>query len=320
MTTQADTETRNTVIGLVGNTPLLHLGRIAPNLPPGVAVYAKAEWANPGGSIKDRAALYMIRDGEQRALLRPGMRIADATSGNTGIAYATIGAALGYGVTLAMPRNATPERKRILYALGAELILTDPQEGMDEAIRSIRALVAANPDHYFYPDQYNNPANVLAHFETTAPEILQQTDGMITHFVAALGTCGTFVGTGHKLKAEKPSVRLIQVQPDGPYHALEGVKHLASTVNVPGIYDATLADDTVEVSSEQAFDMCRCLARVEGLMVGISAAANVVAALQVARTLREGVVVTILCDSAAKYLSEPFWNESGGTCVEGEGI
>ena len=175
MTTQADTETRNTVIGLVGNTPLLHLGRIAPDLPPGVAVYAKAEWANPGGSIKDRAALYMIRDGEQRALLRPGMRIADATSGNTGIAYATIGAALGYGVTLAMPRNATPERKRILYALGAELILTDPQEGMDEAIRSIRALVAANPDHYFYPDQYNNPANVLAHFETTAPEILQQT-------------------------------------------------------------------------------------------------------------------------------------------------
>jgi len=316
----ADTETRRTVIDLIGNTPLLHLSRIAPDLSPHVVVYAKAEWANPGGSIKDRAALFMIRDGERRGLLRPGMRIADATSGNTGIAYATIGAALGYGVTLAMPRNATPERIRILRALGAELILTDPQEGMDEAIRSIRALVAANPELYFYPDQYNNPANVLAHFETTAPEILAQTDGSITHFVAALGTCGTFVGAGRKLKAEKPGVRLIQVQPDGPYHALEGVKHLASTTYVPGIYDATLADDTIEVSSEQAFDMCRCLARVEGLMVGISAAANVVAALQVARTLREGVVVTILCDSAAKYLSEPFWNETGGTCVEGEGI
>lgn len=316
----ADTETRSTVIDLVGNTPLLRLGRIAPDLSPQVAVYAKAEWANPGGSIKDRAALFMIRDGERRGLLRPGMRIADATSGNTGIAYATIGAALGYAVTLAMPRNATTERKRILKALGAELILTNPQEGMDEAIRSIRALVAANPDLYFYPDQYNNQANVQAHIETTAPEILAQTDGAVTHFVAALGTCGTFIGTGRKLKAEKPNVRLIQVQPDGPYHALEGVKHLASTVHVPGIYDPTLADGTIEVSSEQAFDMCRCLARVEGLMVGISAAANVVAALQVARTLREGVVVTILCDSAAKYLSEPFWNEAGGTCVEGEGI
>lgn len=318
---RAQTDTHSSgVIDLIGNTPLLRLERIAADLAPGVAVYAKAEWHNPGGSVKDRAALAMIRDGERRGRLRPGMRIADATSGNTGIAYATIGAALGYGVTLALPQNVSPERKQILHALGAELLFTNPQEGMDEAIRTIRALVAREPERFFYPDQYNNPANVQAHEQTTAPEILAQTEGKITHFVAALGTCGTFVGTGRRLRAEKPAVQLVAVQPDGPYHAIEGVKHLATTAYVPGIYDPTLADATVEVSSEAAFDMARCLARVEGLMVGISAAANVVAALRVARTLREGVVVTILCDSAAKYLSEPFWNESGGSCVGGEGI
>lgn len=318
---RAQTDTHSSgVIDLIGNTPLLRLERIAADLAPGVAVYAKAEWHNPGGSVKDRAALAMIRDGERRGRLRPGMRIADATSGNTGIAYATIGAALGYGVTLALPQNVSPERKQILHALGAELLFTNPQEGMDEAIRTIRALVAREPERFFYPDQYNNPANVQAHEQTTAPEILAQTEGKITHFVAALGTCGTFVGTGRRLRAEKPAVQLVAVQPDGPYHAIEGVKHLATTAYVPGIYDPTLADATVEVSSEAAFDMARCLARVEGLMVGISAAANVVAALRVARTLREGVVVTILCDSAAKYLSEQFWNESGGSCVGGEGI
>lgn len=318
---RAPTNTHSSgVIDLIGNTPLLRLERIAADLAPGVAVYAKAEWYNPGGSVKDRAALAMIRDGEHSGRLRPGMRIADATSGNTGIAYATIGAALGYGVTLALPQNASAERKQILQALGAELLFTNPQEGMDEAIRTIRALVAREPERLFYPDQYNNPANVQAHEQTTGPEILAQTEGKITHFVAALGTCGTFVGTGRRLRAEKPAVQLVAVQPDGPYHAIEGVKHLATTAYVPGIYDPTLADATVEVSSEAAFDMARCLARVEGLMVGISAAANVVAALRVARTLREGVVVTILCDSAAKYLSEPFWNESGGSCVGGEGI
>jgi cysteine synthase B len=314
------TDRRAALVELVGNTPLLRLSRIAPGLPQGVEVYAKAEWYNPGGSVKDRPALFMIRDGERSGALRPGMRIADATSGNTGIAYATLAAALGYGVTLALPANASPERKRILQTLGAELILTDPQEGMDQAIRTIRALVAQHPERFFYPDQYNNPANVQAHYETTAPEILAQTDGRVTHFVAALGTCGTFVGTGRRLRAERPGVRLVAVQPDGPYHALEGVKHLASTQLVPGIYDPSVADVTLEISSEQAFDMARCLARVEGLMVGISAAANVAAALQVARTLREGVVVTILCDSAAKYLSDPFWSEPGSDCTAGEGI
>ena len=321
MTTQRDfAPTDNGVIEMIGNTPLVRLQRIAPDLPAAVEVYAKAEWLNPGGSVKDRPALAMIREGERSGALRPGMQIADATSGNTGIAYATIAAALGYGVTLAMPSNATPERKRILNALGAELILTDAQLGMDEAIRTIRALVAEQPDRFFYPDQYNNPANVESHRTTTAPEILAQTEGRISHFVAALGTCGTFTGTGYGLRAEKPDVRLIAVQPDGPYHALEGVKHLATTKSIPGIFDPTLADETIEVASEAAFDMCRCLAKVEGLMVGISAAANVAAALTVARRLREGVIVTVLCDGAAKYLSEAFWNETGGTCVAGEGI
>jgi cysteine synthase B len=309
---------RSSVISLVGNTPLLRLGRVAPDLPPQVELYAKAEWYNPGGSVKDRPALYMIREGERSGRLRPGVRIADATSGNTGIAYATIGAALGYKVTLALPSNASAERKRILHALGAELILTDPMEGTDGAIRAIRALVAEQPERFFYPDQYNNSANVQSHYETTGAEIWAQTDGRATHFVAALGTCGTFVGTGRRLREENPGVRLISVQPDGPYHALEGVKHLPTAI-VPGIYDATLVDEQLEISSEDAFDMARRLARTEGLMVGISAGANVAAALQVARTLEAGVVVTILCDGAAKYLSDRFWDDQ--TVGEGgEGI
>jgi cysteine synthase B len=304
------------ILDLVGKTPLVRLSRVAVGLAEGVEVYAKAEWYNPGGSVKDRPALAMIRDGERRGLLQPGMRIADATSGNTGIAYATIGAALGYGITLALPANASPERKQILGALGAELILTDPLEGMDRAIHTIRELVAGQPERFFYPDQYNNPANVQSHYDTTGAEIWSQTQGRVTHFVAALGTCGTFVGTGRRLRVENPDVKLIAVQPDGPYHALEGVKHLASTTLVPGIYDAALANETVEVTSEAAFEMARSLARHEGLMVGVSAAANVAAALRVARQLDEGVVVTILCDGAAKYLSESFWNEGIG----GEGI
>ncbi|HNP69659.1 MAG TPA: cysteine synthase family protein [Kouleothrix sp.] len=317
--TQAQIDRRASLTSLVGNTPLLRLARIAPDLPAGVAVYAKAEWYNPGGSVKDRPALFMIRDGERSGKLRRGVRIADATSGNTGIAYATIGAALGYRVTLALPSNASPERKRILRALGAELILTDPLEGTDGAVRAIRALVAEQPDRYFYPDQYNNPANIQSHYDTTGAEIWAQTDGRVSHFVAALGTCGTFTGAGRRLRAENPAVRLLAVQPDGPYHALEGVKHLPTTVFVPGIYDATLADATVEVSSEEAFDMARCLARLEGLMVGISAAANVAAALRVARTLERGVVVTILCDGAAKYLSDRFW-DAEAQCEAGDGI
>jgi cysteine synthase B len=313
------TDRRSGLLDLIGNTPLLRLARVAPALAPGVELYGKAEWYNPGGSVKDRPALFMIRDGERSGRLRPGMRIADATSGNTGIAYATIGAALGYGVTLALPANASAERRRILRALGAELILTDPLEGMDQAIRAIRALVAEQPERYFYPDQYNNPANVLAHYETTGAEIWAQTEGQVTHFVAALGTSGTFVGAGRRLHAENAGVRLIAVQPDGPYHAIEGVKHMATTALVPGIYDSTLPDATIEVSSEEAFEMARCLARTEGLMVGISAAANVVAALRVARRLDQGVVVTILCDGAAKYLSDRFWDEPE-VCEGGEGI
>lgn len=312
-------DNRRRALELVGNTPLLRLERIDPELPPGVAVYAKAEWYNLGGSVKDRPALWMIRDGERRGLLRPGMRIADATSGNTGIAYATLGAALGYRVTLALPANASAERKRILRALGAELMLTDANEGMDLAIRTIRELVAREPERYFYPDQYNNPANPLSHYETTAPEIWQQTDERITHFVAALGTTGTFMGTARRLREYRADIRLIAVQPDSPYHALEGVKHLATTQLVPGIYDAALPDEVIEISSEQAFATARRLARQEGLMVGISAAANVAVALKVARGLREGVVVTILCDSASRYLSERFWEETDW--VEGgEGI
>lgn len=301
---------------LVGDTPLIRLNRIEPELPPGVQVYGKAEWYNLGGSVKDRPALWMIREGERTGALRPGMRIADATSGNTGIAYATLGATMGYQVTLALPMNASIERKRILRALGAELILTDANEGMDLAIRTIRALVADYPDHYYYPDQYNNPANPLAHYETTGPEIWQQTEGRITHFVAALGTSGTFMGTSRRLRDYNPNITCIAVQPDGPFHALEGVKHMATTQIVPSIYDPAATDTILEVSSEQAFDMARCLARTEGLLVGISAAGNVAAALQVARTLREGVVVTILCDSAARYLSDRFWDEDSD-CVEG---
>ena len=305
---------------LVGNTPLIRLERITAGLPRDVEVYAKAEWYNPGGSVKDRAVLWMLREGERSGMLRRGMRIADATSGNTGIAYATLGAALGYGVTVAMPRNASPERKRILRLLGAEVLLTDAAEGMDLAIRTIREVVAEQPERYFYPDQYNNPANVQAHYESTGPEIWEQTGGRVTHFVTALGTSGTFMGTAQRLRELNPAIKLLGVQPDGPVHAIEGVKHMATTSLVPGIYDPQAHDGIVEVSTEEAYDMARCLGRVEGLLVGISGAANMAAALKVARTLTSGVVVTVLCDNAAKYLSEHFWDEPGQECVAGDGI
>jgi cysteine synthase B len=310
----------SSVINLVGNTPLIPLERIATDLPPDVRLYGKAEWYNPGGSVKDRPALWMIRDGIQRGLLRRGMRIADATSGNTGIAYATLGAALGYGVTLAMPANVSVERKNTLRALGAELILTDPNEGVDLAIRTIREMISREPEHYFYPDQYNNPANPQAHYDTTGVEIWQQSGGQVTHFVAALGTSGTFMGTARRLREYRPDTRLVAVQPDSPYHALEGVKHMQSTSIVPGIYDADVPDQTLTVSSERAFEMARRLARREGLMVGISAAANVVASIEVAKSLHAGTVVTILCDGAARYLSDRFWQEPDDTVSGGEGI
>lgn len=306
-------------LDLIGNTPLLTLRQIGADLPPGVTLCAKAEWYNLGGSVKDRPALWMLRDGERRGLLRPGMRIADATSGNTGIAYATIGAALGYGVTLALPANASPERLRTLRALGAELILTDPAEGMDLAISTIRELVAQQPTAFFYPDQYSNAANPEAHYMTTGPEIWRQSEGQVSHFVAALGTSGTFMGTTRRLRELNPRLCAYAVQPDGPYHALEGVKHMASARLVPAIYDSSSPDATIEVTSEDAFAMARRLARTEGVLVGISAAANVVAALRVARTLTQGCVVTILCDSANRYLSERFWEERD-QLVAGAGI
>ena len=291
---------------LIGNTPLLKLRNLSPN--PQVEIYAKAEWANPGGSVKDRAALKMILEGEASGALTRGKTIIDATSGNTGIAYAMIGAARGYGVKLCLPKNASEERKRILRAYGAELVLTDPLAGSDGAILEVRRIVAENPDAYFYPDQYNNPANWRAHYETTGPEIFRQTDGRITHFVAGLGTSGTFIGAGRRLRELKPDVHLISMQPDSPYHGLEGMKHMESAI-VPGIYDPALADEEIEVATEDAHAMARKLARREGWFVGVSAAANIVAAMNVARDLDRGVVVTILCDGGSRYLSDRFWDE-----------
>jgi cysteine synthase B len=292
---------------LIGNTPLLKLQ--LPDADPQVEIYAKAEWANPGGSVKDRPALKMILDGEQTGALTREKTIIDATSGNTGIAYAMIGASRGYRVRLCLPKNASEERKRILRAYGAELVLTDPLAGSDGAILEVRRIVAENPDAYFYPDQYNNPANWRAHYETTGPEIFRQTGGRITHFVAGLGTSGTFIGAGRRLRELKPAVRLISMQPDSPYHGLEGMKHMESAI-VPGIYDPALADEQIEVATEDAHEMARRLARQQGWFVGVSAAANVVAALRVARQIERGVIVTILCDGGARYLSDKFWEQA----------
>ena len=297
---------RASLLDLIGNTPLLKLQNLYQN--PRVAVFAKAEWMNPGGSVKDRAALNMIRTGERNGALTPDKIIIDATSGNTGIAYAMIGAALGYKVKLCLPKNASEERKRTLKAFGAELVYTDPLAGTDGAIIAVREIVAAHPEKYFYPDQYNNPANWQAHYNTTAPEIFAQTEGKITHFVAGLGTTGTFIGTARRLRELNPKIKLISMQPDSPFHGLEGMKHLDSAI-VPGIYDASVADENLEVETEEAIEMVKTLARREGWFVGISAGANIVAALRVAEQLEEGVVVTILCDSANKYLSDKFWEE-----------
>ena len=292
---------------LIGNTPLLHLNGFERAIAPGAEVYAKAEWFNPGGSVKDRAAARMIADGERSGALRPGGTILDATSGNTGIAYAMLGASLGYRVRLCVPANVTPERLRMLRAYGAEVILTDAMDGSDGAIREARRLHDADPS-LFYPDQYNNAANWRAHFDSTAPEIWRQTDGRITHFVAGLGTSGTFVGTVRRLKELNPRITTFSVQPDGPLHAIEGLKHMASSI-VPGIYDDRLADEALRVSTEEAQEMTRQLATRHGLLAGVSSGAALAAALRVAARTPGAVVVTVFPDGGARYLSEGFWDE-----------
>ena len=294
-------------VDLVGNTPLFELSNISREVP-GVSILGKAEWYNPGGSVKDRPALWMIRDGEKSGRLIPEKTILDATSGNTGIAYAWIGASLGYKVRLCMPRNASEERKKILRAYGVDVVLTDPGEGSDGAIRKVRELYAEDPERYFYPDQYTNPANPRAHYESTAPEIWEATEGEITHFVAGLGTSGTFVGTSTRLKEYNPGIKVVSFEPDSPFHGLEGMKHMGSAI-VPEIYDPSVADENLATTTEEAYEMVKRLAREEGILVGISAGAAVATSLRVARGLESGVVVTILCDSADKYLSESFWEE-----------
>jgi cysteine synthase B len=299
-----------TVLELIGNTPLLHLSRIGAEFP-GVAFYAKAEWFNPGGSVKDRPGLSMIQAGLATGALRPGKTIIDATSGNTGIAYATIGAALGYPVSLCLPDSASQERKRILSALGAELVITSGDEGTDGAIRRVHEIVAADPEKYFYADQYSNPANWQAHYHTTANEIWEQTSGSITHFVAALGTSGTFVGATRRLKELNPSIRCISLQPDAAFHGLEGWKHMKTALR-PAIYDPTIADESLEVGTEDSYRMVKRIAREEGLLVSPSSAAALLGCFHVAKSVAPGqraVIVTVFADSASKYLTERFWDE-----------
>jgi cysteine synthase B len=303
----ADVSRPRSVLDLVGNTPLLRLRRFE-RADGRVQLYAKAEWKNPGGSVKDRAAVAMVLDGERRGLLTPGRTILDATSGNTGIAYAMIGAARGYPVKLCMPENVTPERKRILRAYGAELVLTDPMEGSDGAIREVRRIYELDRERYYYPDQYSNPANWQAHYNTTGPELIAQTEGRITHFIAGLGTSGTFMGTGRFLREHNPAVTLVSVQPETALHGLEGLKHMESAL-VPSIYDPRLADVDLRVGTEESYVLTRRLATEEGLLVGISSGAALAAGLKVASTIEEGVVVMIFSDGGEKYLSERFWED-----------
>ena len=316
MATVAQTKTRlpGRALGLrlldrIGNTPLIRLERLTAEMP-GVQILGKAEWTNPGGSVKDRAAAAIVLDAMRREKLCPGIRLLDATSGNTGIAYAMLGSGLAFPVTLCMPSNVSPERKRILNAYGAEVIWTDPAESSDGAIRKAREL--AGDAQYFYADQYSNEANWRAHYTGTGNEILEQTDGRVTHFVAGLGTSGTFMGVTRRLKEVNPQIECISMQPDSPFHGLEGLKHMATAI-VPSIYDPGLADRNVEVETEAAYAMAKRLARTEGLLVGISAAAAVAASLRIAEEQaglgKEAVIVTILPDAADKYLSERFWEE-----------
>jgi len=299
------------ILQRIGNTPLVRLDRLTSELP-GIQILGKAEWANPGGSVKDRAASAIVADAQLRGLLSDGRGLLDATSGNTGIAYAMLGAALGFSVTLCMPSNVSPERKRYLAAYGAQVIWTNPADGSDGAIRKARELAAAEPDRFYYADQYSNDENWKAHYRATANEIWEQTEGQITHFVAGLGTSGTFMGTTRRLKELNPKIRCVSMQPDSPFNGLEGLKHMATAI-VPRIYDPKLADANIEMSTELAYWMVKNLARDQGLLVGISAAAAVAASLQIgkqeAEAGREAVIVTILCDSAEKYMSERFWQE-----------
>jgi S-sulfo-L-cysteine synthase (O-acetyl-L-serine-dependent) len=295
----------------IGNTPLLRLERVGEGLAE-VQILAKAEWFNPGGSVKDRAAYNIVKEAMRSGKLSAGKMLLDSTSGNTGIAYAMIGAALGFQVTLCMPSNVSVERKRMLNAYGADIIYTDPGEGSDGAIREARRMIAAAPDKYFYADQYSNPANWQAHYHTTANEIWQQTGGRVTHFVAMLGTSGTFVGTSRRLKELNPQIRCISLQPDSAFHGIEGAKHMATAI-VPGIYDPRLADDDLGVSTEAAYAMVKRLARRDGLLVGISSGAAAAGCLRMAQDLarrrQPAVIVTIFPDSGDKYLSERFWDE-----------
>lgn len=298
------------VLDLIGNTPLLRLERIGREFP-NVEFAAKAEWFNPGGSVKDRPALSMIQAGLTSGALSPGKTIIDATSGNTGIAYAMIAAAMGYPVKLCLPDSASQERKRILAAFGAELVITPGDEATDGAIRRVQQIVAADPQKYFYPDQYSNPANWQAHYHTTANEIWEQTAGCITHFVAGLGTSGTFVGVTRRLKELNPAIRFISLQPDAPFHGLEGWKHMETAIR-PSIYDDTLADENLEVGTEDSYHLVKRIAREEGLLVSPSAAAALAGCLKVAKSIpgdQHAVIVTVFADSASKYLSERFWDE-----------
>lgn len=302
----------HTLVERIGNTPLLRLDAMSRDVP-GVALLGKAEWYNPGGSVKDRAAAHIVAEARRSGALRQGKILLDATSGNTGIAYAMLGAAEGFPVTLCMPENVSRERKQILQGYGANILYTDPGDGSDGAIRMARELAARHPDQYFYADQYSNDANWKAHYLTTANEIWQQTQGRVTHFVSMLGTSGTFVGTTRRLKELNPRVQCISLQPDSSFHGIEGAKHMASAI-VPKIYDPNLADRNLEISTEDAYAMARRMSRGAGLLVGISAAAAVVGSLKIARELpqrkgHQAVIVTILCDSGEKYLSERFWTE-----------
>ena len=295
------------LVDMVGHTPLIQLRRVVP-AHASVELYAKAEFQNPGGSVKDRAAARILLEAELAGRLRPGSQILDATSGNTGIAYAMLAAARGYRVTLCVPASVTAERLQTLRAFGAEIVLTSAMEGSDGAIREARRLHEENPNRYFYADQYNNDANWRAHYTTTAIEILEQTEGRLTHFVAGLGTSGTFVGTGRRLREHSAAIQLISVQPDSAVHAIEGLKDMESAI-VPGIYDAALANENIRVSTEDAWHLTRRLAREEGLLVGVSSGAALAAALRVAERLTEGVIVTVFPDSGTRYLSESFWQE-----------
>jgi cysteine synthase B len=295
------------ILKRIGNTPLLRLQRVCSDVP-GAEIFGKAEWLNPGGSVKDRAAAYIVQEAFRAGDLGLDKRLLDSTSGNTGISYAMLGAACGFGVTLCVPSNVSIERKRILSAYGAEIVYTDPGEGSDGAIVKARELIAAQPERYFYADQYSNDANWHAHYCGTANEIWRQTRGQLTHFVAMLGTSGTFVGTARRLRELKPDIQCISLQPDSPFHGIEGAKHMPTSI-VPEIYDATLADANLEISTEAAHSMVKRMAREEGLLVGISAGAAVVGALQIAGENPGAVVVCILPDGAEKYLSERFWDE-----------